>query len=115
MTSKVVAEYRHLATLEICQTRGTHTQSQSQKNGLRRLSALWRLFMYVFKVHICAYKGCPKKEKRIVWNVLEQRNHVVAHVFGSSVRNRLSDCLFHSNIRKIRAEFRTFYRLGRSK
>ena len=34
MTSKVVAKYRHLATLEICQTRGTHTQSQSRKNGL---------------------------------------------------------------------------------
>ena len=50
MTSKVVAKYRHLATLEICQTRGTHTQSQSQKNGLRRLSAQWHLFMYVVTV-----------------------------------------------------------------
>ena len=54
MTSKVVAKYRHLATLEICQTRGTHTQSQSQKNGLRRLSAQWQ-FMYVVKEHIYIY------------------------------------------------------------
>ena len=70
MTSKVVAKYRHLATLEICQTRGTHTQSQSQKNGLRRLSAQWHLFMYVVTVksiYIYIYeriKGCPDKIKR---------------------------------------------------
>ena len=39
----------------------------------------------------------PTKEKRIVWNALEQKNHAVACVFRSSIRNQLSDCLFHSN------------------